>query len=115
VGTRSTSIDDLLAQRPRHLPSDLLDRPGRQPEIAGAARFVAQPSALGRHRVAVLLDVGERPGQNDRKLVATKAGSKLASPSCASPISGSAIDWAPSSGASVTPDGVATTMKRASW
>ena len=34
----------------------------------------------------------------------TKAGSKLVSPSCASPISGVAIDWcAPPSGASVTP------------
>jgi len=32
------------------------------------------------------------------------------------PMSGVAIDWwAPPSGASVTPDGVAARMKRASW
>jgi len=46
----------------------------------------------------------------------TKAGSKAARPSCAMPMSGVPIDWcAPPSGASVTPDGVATSMKRASW
>ena len=45
-----------------------------------------------------------------------KAGSNDARPSCAMPISGVAIDWcAPPSGASVTPDGVATSMKRAFW
>ena len=45
----------------------------------------------------------------------TNAGSKAASPSCAMPTRGGAIDWcAPPSGASVTPDGVPTRMKRAS-
>ena len=48
--------------------------------------------------------------------VDAKAGSKAARPSCAIPISGVAIDWwAPPSGASVTPDGVATRRNRASW
>ena len=46
----------------------------------------------------------------------TKAGSKLARPSWAMPMSGVEIDWcAPPSGPSVMPEGVATTMKRASW
>ena len=46
----------------------------------------------------------------------TKPGSKAARPSCVMPISGEPIDWwAPPSGARVTPEGVPTTMKRASW
>ncbi len=45
-----------------------------------------------------------------------KAGSKAASPSWLMPISGEPIDWcAPPSGASDTPEGVATSRKRASW
>jgi hypothetical protein len=45
-----------------------------------------------------------------------KAGSNAASPSWLMPISGEPIDWcAPPSGASVTPEGVPTIMKRASW
>ena len=45
-----------------------------------------------------------------------KAGSKAASPSWLIPIRGVPTDWcAPPSGASVTPEGVPATMKRASW
>ena len=44
------------------------------------------------------------------------AGSKLASRSAAMPISGVFTDWCcPPSGASVRPDGVETSRKRASW
>jgi hypothetical protein len=45
-----------------------------------------------------------------------KAGSKAARPSWDMPIRGEPMDWcAPPSGASETPDGVATSRKRASW
>ena len=44
------------------------------------------------------------------------AGSNIVSSGCPKPMSGVTIDWwAPPSGASVRPDGVATSMKRASW
>jgi hypothetical protein len=46
----------------------------------------------------------------------TKAGSNAVSPGSPIPISGVVTDWcAPPSGASVMPEGVATSMKRASW
>ena len=48
---------------------DLLDRPRREPQIDRAAGLVAQPVALGRCAVAVLLDVVERERHDRGKLV----------------------------------------------
>ena len=86
------AVDDLLAQLRRHRALDLLNRPGREPQIDRAAGLVAQPVAFGRLAVAVLLDVGEAQARIAASS-STKAGSNAASPSCAMPISGSAIDW----------------------
>ncbi len=63
------AVDDGLAQLRRHRALDLLDRPRRQPQIDRAAGLVAQPVALGRLAVAVLLDVVEREGEDDGELV----------------------------------------------
>jgi hypothetical protein len=71
---------------------DLLDRPRRQPQIDRAAGLIAQPVALRYGFAAAgLLNVGEANARMTASS-STKAGSKLASPSCAMPISGSAID-----------------------
>ena len=63
------AVDDGLAQLRRHRPLDLLDRPGREPQIDRAAGLVAQPVALGGLAVAVLLDVVERERHDRGKLV----------------------------------------------
>ena len=63
------AVDDRLPQLRRHRPLDLLDRPRREPQIDRAAGLVAQPVALGGFGVALLLDVGERKGQDDGQLV----------------------------------------------
>jgi hypothetical protein len=93
--------DDRLGEIRVHRPLGLLDRSCRQPEID---RFPG-----------LALDLLKGPAQQDREFVGI-GRLKLASPGWASPVSGSPTDWcAPSSGARVIPEGVATRMKRASW
>ena len=82
-------------------PLRLLERPRRQPEIDRAAVLVLDLRKAQRSITASS---------------STKAGSNTVSPGWPMPISGAMIDWwAPPSGASVMPDGVATSRKRASW
>jgi hypothetical protein len=59
----------LTAQLVRHRALDLLDRPGREPQIDRAAGLVAQPVALGGFALAVALDVVEREREDRRELV----------------------------------------------
>src|ERR1051326_2148572 len=63
------AVDDRLAQLQAHRPFYLLDRRGGEAEINRAAGLVAQPVALRGAVAPVLLDVGEREGEDDRQFV----------------------------------------------
>src|SRR5262249_52830898 len=63
------AVDNGLSQDRAYVPRDLLDRPGRQPQINGAAGLVSQPIAFGSFAAAVALNVVQCESENDGKFI----------------------------------------------
>ena len=105
--TRSGDMTPLFETIVRHVPP---------PDVDVEGPLQLQVSSLDYDTYVGVLGVGRIQRGTMTANSSAKAGSNAANPSWLIPMSGDPTDWcAPPSGDSVTPDGVATAMKRASW